>query len=308
MNYSIFKLKFTVGVHFGSGGLVKTDNVIYADGIFSALCCEAANLDSALIEKLVKEAETGNLIFSDAMPYIGDSLYIPKPLVPPKVDEEGDSIDKKMVKKLPYIPVKAIEDFFSGNMNIPEISEIFQKNFSHKRLVQKVKINGKNGDAEPFAVEVCEYSKESGLYVIVAYNDKNVFEIVEKLFKALSYVGIGGERSSGYGKFKLTIEEMDDNYKALLEKEYSEYEIISVALPRENEADVLEGAQYSVIRRSGFVTSDEFSDRPLKKRNLYLLKSGSIVKNKFKGQIIDVADSGSHSVYRYACPLFVGLR
>lgn len=36
MNYKILKLDFTTAVHFGSGGLEKTGNVLGADTIFSA--------------------------------------------------------------------------------------------------------------------------------------------------------------------------------------------------------------------------------------------------------------------------------
>ena len=51
MEYTGYKLVFSTSVHFGNGSLENSDNRIYADTIFSALCHEAVKLEC--IEELV---------------------------------------------------------------------------------------------------------------------------------------------------------------------------------------------------------------------------------------------------------------
>ena len=55
MNYKILKLDFTTAVHFGSGGLEKTENVLGADTIFSALFIDFTirKITIAIIKKLI---------------------------------------------------------------------------------------------------------------------------------------------------------------------------------------------------------------------------------------------------------------
>lgn len=81
---------------------------------------------------------------------------------------------------------------------------------------------------------------------------------------------------------------------------------LSCSLPKYNELEtVLEGASYLLQKRSGFVVSDKYSEEPLRKRDLYILKAGSCFRTIFEGDIYDVSDGGTHAVYRYAKPLFM---
>ena len=40
---------------------------------------------------------------------------------------------------------------------------------------------------------------------------------------------------------------------------------------------------------------------------MYVFAAGSCFKNEFEGDIYDVTNGGSHPVYRYAKPLFMGV-
>ena len=53
MNYSIYKLKFNTGVHFGTGVLSESEYTFRADQLFSALYIEALKQGS---EKELYEA------------------------------------------------------------------------------------------------------------------------------------------------------------------------------------------------------------------------------------------------------------
>ena len=83
--------------------------------------------------------------------------------------------------------------------------------------------------------------------------------------------------------------------------------LLSCAAPTQEELtdELLEGARYSLVRKSGFVQSATHHISPQKKRDLYLFGSGSMFLHPFCGGIFDVnATSGSHSVYRYARALW----
>ena len=69
----------------------------------------------------------------------------------------------------------------------------------------------------------------------------------------------------------------------------------------------MQDANYSVIKRSGFVASEQYADEHLRKHDLYVFSAGSCFLQKFNGDIFDVSSKGKHLVYRYAVPMFMGV-
>ena len=79
MEYTIYQLEFKTGVHFGTGMLNESACTFKADQIFSALYIEALKLN--LQQQLYDAVKKGNLLISDAFPYIGQQYMIPKPMI-----------------------------------------------------------------------------------------------------------------------------------------------------------------------------------------------------------------------------------
>jgi len=79
MKYEIYKLKFTTGVHFGSGMLNDSGYTFQADTLFSAMYIEA--LKGGLEQQLYQMVCSGRLLFSDGLPYVEDLYMIPKPVL-----------------------------------------------------------------------------------------------------------------------------------------------------------------------------------------------------------------------------------
>ena len=69
----------------------------------------------------------------------------------------------------------------------------------------------------------------------------------------------------------------------------------------------MENATFQVVRRGGFVASDTYAKTPMKKKNQFFFRAGSLFSNRFEGDLYSVGGFGSHSVYRYAKPLFLGV-
>ena len=197
MKNKIYKLSFPLGVHFGKKDLSETDFTFSADTFFSAIAIEALSMEDDTFRELYEAVSNNKLIFSDACPFINEQLYVPKPFIHVE-REKGDmsSRQKKFAKKLKYLPVDRMEDFFSGRLNLEK--EV--KNFSALgKKVEKVSVSI-YGEAEPKPYRVAAYcfNENCGLYICVRYEGNRELQLFEKLLDALSYSGIGGERSSGY--------------------------------------------------------------------------------------------------------------
>ena len=302
MEYTGFKLVFSTSVHFGNGSLENSDNKIYADTIFSALCHEAVKLEC--IEELVSYVKNEKIKLSDAFPFIGDSYYIPKPMI--TIESERNIDDKKKAKKLEFINVNLIDEYLDGSMDIKRESEILS-NLGKSDIITRAVIQA-NEDTKPYSVGTYLFSEGAGLYLIVGYRDEDALNMITKLLHSLSYVGIGGKVSSGLGKFnseqvKLPVSVTDKIKRA---EESSSVMSLSVGMCDDMELEnVCENSNYILSKRSGFINSSTYSDNIVKKQDFYLFRAGSVFSRPFKGLIKDVAIKGKHPVYRYANPIFM---
>ena len=306
INRYIFKLRFKTPVHFGNGRLGASENFLFADTLFSALYKEAINIfgENESVN-LINTVESGNLLVSDLFPYIGDKLFVPKPFVSIESDKQGDSTLKKKFKKLKFLPIEDLTDYVNGNYN-PDNSVDLMNSMGKNSVVAKVKINEKE-DNTPYNIGTYTFNENTGLYFIAMIESKMenmFFEIID----SLSYTGLGGKISSGYGKFDYVYKNVNNVFSDRFNKNYKRYMTLSISLPKDNELEkVIEKANYEVVKRSGFVSSDTYSEKPLRKNNLYCFKSGSVFCDKFSGNVYDVSNKGDHPVYRYAKPMFLGI-
>lgn len=303
MEYSIFKLRFPAGVHFGNGLLNDSAYTFASDTLFSALYIEALKMNRD--QELFDAVKKGTLLFSDAMPYKEDQYMVPKPIYPiERTDDKGSSGMKKKSKNLKYLPAECLDDYLQGKW---ELDSDPMKDFG-VACQQTMAAVRKEGDTLPFHVGTYYFNEKNGLYVIVAHQSKLERELAEMLLDAVSLVGIGGKRSSGLGKFELFPGKTSSVIEKLLNRQSGRYMTLSMALPQKEElSQALEGATYLLTKRSGFVASDVYAEEHRRKRDLYVFAAGSCFPNRFLGDIYDVSEGGRHVVYRYAKPLFMGV-
>jgi len=309
MKYVIYKLYFSTGIHIGVDSLTDGEYAINSDTIFSALCHEALKAGGTeSLEKLVTLTKNSLILLSDGLPFIKDELYVPKPLKPAIIEEEGNSVQKKAFKKLKYIPVSKIHTYMQGKLN-PEYEEEIFKNLGIYTLRTQVRVKGSE-EAQPYSVGLYKFSEGNGIYICIAYSKDEDLHFIDKLIYSLSYTGIGGKRSAGLGKFTYEVKEVPKKLlKCLNDESAQTYMTLSICLPdKEEMEDAIEGAYYLLNKRSGFVSSLTYAEGNLKKRDFYAFKSGSCFKQKFNGNIYDVSYKGNHPVYRYAKPMFMGVK
>lgn len=307
MSDRIVKLSFHAPVHFGRRRLSDSEYICDAATLFSALYIEALSMGCA--DDLLHAAKTGEIAFSDAFPYIGEQLYIPKPMIalPRAVEarsESSDSRSRKANKKLRFIPMKKLPDYLDGSFDF--VSELGRFDLGASCVRTKVNLTkAASEDAEPYHVGGFSYNPGCGIYFIV----RGTFD-VEPLFVQLGFSGIGGKRSSGYGRFSPKF--LDANLPGLAsEDDFGKRAmLLSSSLPREDELSdgLFRDAQYRLEKKGGFVQSCAHAPTPRKKRDMWVFAPGSVFERSFGGGVFDVNQTkGAHPVYRYARSMWMEL-
>ena len=312
MTVTVVKLSFTSPVHVGNGRLSDAECACSADTLFSALFMEAMAQGSQ--EDLLAVARDGDLLLSDAFPWVGDDCYLPKPYGAPALfasDEESESrgsADKKAFKKLRYLPRDAYGSFFDGTLDAVETLRALDEGLGASGLVTKVDLRREGGDggledggdAKPYHVGGFHYREGAGLYFIA----KGGYDIAP-LLESLRYSGLGGKRSAGYGRFEY---ELTANASDAVPATPGCRVLLSSAAPTADELSdgLLQGARYLLKRRAGFVQSGTYSAEPLKKRDFYAFAAGSTFERTFAGDVFDVSAGGAHPVWRYAKAFWTG--
>lgn len=310
MQLTVYRLRFPIGIHFGAGALWDSMNTLPADTFFSALCQEAlAHGGEAELETLVASVRKGALRLSDLFPFVGEELYLPKPLYPVTREQEGDSIVKKSFKKLKYIPVSQWDAYLAGSLNPVEAAEQLQRlgkssvrTMSASRAPEKLD----SGDMLPYSVGVYQFRSESGLYLIAGFADENLKKRFDTLLHNLSFSGIGGKRSAGLGRFTVEPAAVPAVLERKLNGQKAPCMALSVCMAEADELEnVMEGARYLLLKRSGFIASPDYAPELRRKRDFYSFCAGSCFERRFAGNIFDVGGSGAHPVYRYAAAFWM---
>lgn len=310
MEYTVYRLHFTAGVHFGGGALWDSGISVPADTLFSALCQEAVNRSGPTGANALADAvQRGELRLSDLQPFLGEELYLPKPLCPVARETEGDSTVKKSFKKLRWIPASLFDTYLEGRLNpLAEVEKLgglggfSVRTMAASRSPEKLE----TGDALPYSVGVYRFADGGGLYLLAGFGSSAVRREVETLLESLSYSGLGGKRSAGLGRFSLEACPVPKAMLTRLTGGGSPAMTLSVSMAQPEELDpVLEGAQYLLQKRSGFVASAQYAPESRRKRDFYAFCAGSCFSLRFDGGVFDVSNGGSHPVYRYAAPLWM---
>lgn len=306
MKYKICKLNFLTGLHIGKGMLVDGEPMFMADTLFSALCHEALNIPKG-IDRLLNYCKQGQLRLSDGLPYIGETCYIPKPMMTIESKDEGNSKIKKAFKKLKYIPVDKIMEYTKGNLDA-QLEKDKLAMLGKYEIQQKASITYEE-ETLPYYVGGFHFMNGNGIYVIVGYENDEVWEYISLLMKGLSFSGIGGKKSAGYGRFEIKFYDLTEKLEERLHlQNYKKFMTLSFSLPQNGEMDkICEKSEFQLIKRSGFISSDTYDVTYQKKRDFYGFVAGSCFEKTFAGDIFDVSVHGNHPVYRYALPIFMGV-
>lgn len=332
MKYFLYQLVFDTPIHFGSteegGKLEQSDMTYRSDTLFSALCCELAAMnDENGITRLYQAVQKGQFVFSDLFPYknmAGDyAFYLPKPILivsraetaPSKYETfRTQATLQKKQKKLQYIRVSQLEEYIHS-LSSGKLKQWDVPYFGQSDLVTRV--NCLDNVPLPYYVNQFTFAADAGLYGIVGYEQEEDQEWFCQVLQEVGLTGIGGKRSSGYGKFHFLDDPIfmdeqegvyDDDrqlYRLLTEQKTDQYMNISVLLPNKDDISIVKKGQYKLCKRSGFLSPDGTTVK--KKNDVYMIASGSCFPIRMQGEIATLSDATNHPVWRYGKGLYVGL-
>ncbi|KCH21995.1 CRISPR type III-a/mtube-associated ramp protein csm4, partial [Mycobacterium tuberculosis KT-0102] len=115
MNSRLFRFDFD-RTHFGDHGLESSTISCPADTLYSALCVEALRMGGQqLLGELVA---CSTLRLTDLLPYVGPDYLVPKPLH--SVRSDGSSMQKKLAKKIGFLPAAQLGSFLDGTADLNE--------------------------------------------------------------------------------------------------------------------------------------------------------------------------------------------
>lgn len=326
MRHEIILFRFTSPVHFGDaaegGDLGEILSYCRADTFFSALCREAADISQELLACVVEGVQRGKLRFSDLFPWKkGTScyeLYLPRPVMNLPHTEQAKTLsyeevreqsgERKKYKKRSFIRASEMESY------LQERNISAQPDFGKEEL--RTQYNAR--EKRPYGIGAYHFMPDAGLYLILS-GDEALAERLEPLIKLLGMAGIGGKRSSGFGKYIFEDDPLDlsdENtyggddvslYKMLCAGHSNCYMALSSFLPEKLEVGDMSSGTGKIIKRGGFAWSREMTG-PAKVSSVYMMASGSCFSKRLDGRIADV-NNGSvpHPVYKYGKGLFVGL-
>lgn len=302
MTTKIIKLTFQGPVHFGKKRLSDGEATFAADTFFSGLYIEA--LAMGMDTKWL----LSDLAISDSFPFIGETLYLPKPFI--KVEAQAnDETNRKVFKKLNYVPASAYHEYLAGNITASQ-AKLWADQFElgDGLLSDKVSLTDipAGGESRPYAVGTYHYQSKAGLYIIVEATE-NVFDKLDRLLGSLQYAGLGGKRSAGYGRFTYELT-TNDTIEALLAKKGRQSVLLSTAMATPDELSLaLPESRYLLKKRTGFIQSKSYEETLVKKKDFYSFAPGSVFTVPFEGAIFDVGENGGHPVYRYAKAIWMGV-
>jgi CRISPR-associated protein Csm4 len=346
--YGYYRIVPTGPLHFGERGtgLEETASTLHSDSLFAAIVAAWRILDGpqAIQERLqgfpTPENPTSEppFVLSSTFPYVGDVLFLPRPLV--SMSRKGRQLSTRQWKQVRYVSIGRMLDIIQqrGPASRIERDELLQEGalwatkgecnrlrdqFREKDLFNfRVWQSGDNAMVprvtvdritSASAVYFCGrilFHEGCGLYCLVRYNRANYQSYVERALCFLADAGIGGRRNQGYGQFRLEPSPNESNTQPSLlwritmpkPQEANAALLLSLYHPTlaEAQAGLLQTASYQLLFRRGWIGSPD--DGGKRRLSLCMLAEGAVLPNREQepiGDVVDLRPAGfPHPVYR----------
>jgi len=298
-NYAV-KLYFTSPLHVGELGMEDTSSLIHSDTLYSAIYQTWLKLF----------AVKGDLpiIITSAFPFVDEKYYLPKPgLEPPGFEDlEIREIYSKSIKGTSFLSEDIFKKWINGSpVDYKEMEkdiDILNTNIK-KQIRPRVSLDRLSSTSALYHVgEVYFTPKRAGLYFIVNCTE-DIYKKLKAVMRILSEEGLGGERSSGYGRFEVNY---INNFIVPEVVNGKKYVTLSLYYPYSKEEFIGALESYQVSRRGGWTTGKE-KNYPQKK--VIMFSEGSVFNKEVKGKVVDVASSDiDHPVYKNGKVFLVKVR
>ena len=331
MSYVIYPLQFDTAVHFaqaGRGGRLDEAGTEYgADALFSALCAElAATGEMDALAHLHERVAARELLFSDLLPWRVDAVgemefYVPRPVL--RIEGTGEAranfvetcsraTERKKQKSMKYLRASCMADYVDAMRTGAPFSSAAE--FGTASLRQRV--NTREAEPLPYYVGQFDFHRDAGLYLLAYVHHAEDADFLRELLIWLGLSGIGGKRTSGFGKFHIAEDEIvldadgiyadDAALYALLHAADAPWQMtIAPVVPAAEELPRVKDGAYRLRRTGGFITAPAHEAE--KKNSIYLIDAGSCLRTRIGGSLAELCRYDGHPVWRYGFGLYLGV-
>jgi len=312
MQVESVKLKFNSPLHSGEAGIgiEEASEFVHSDTLFAGLCNAWVKVHGKnSLKKLLgafPTCDSPNLIppfiISSAFLFYKDTLFFPKPaLRPPRFDEEVRIRYGQEVKKVEFIPKEIFESWIGGEEiefeKLKEVKDIYEKSISFF-TTPKVQIDRIYAKSNPYYCGEVWFDQEAGLYFLIQINNEEFRPLLTQALNLLGEEGLGGERSSGYGQFKVI--EWRKKIEIKTPEKSNSYLVLSLFYPDKDTIKPIDKASYNLIERKGWIFSASIK-KQTRRKIVRMFTEGSVFMNKPAGYLVDLTPTGwnEHSIFRY---------
>jgi CRISPR-associated protein Csm4 len=339
-------------------GIEETSERVRSDTLFSAWINAYVRLFGVdKVENLLKsflESSTIPVRMSSTFIYRYQdnnfTYYLPCPLKFPPNYPEDDLAFFKSYKKLRYLPLKVWQRWYQGqgftSDNQKELIKDIQKSNTDGDLKKagafdygsyykidrfpKVAIdrvtratNFYHTGFTQFIWEKDDNGKEtrSGLYFLLNFSEIKQ-QLENKLQAALNLLGdegLGGERSSGAGRFQVEYwGNLSTDWQEVVnfKEETHQYCLLSLFWQKSLDASFLNDSSYEIIERGGWIGSP-YSGRQLRRKKVHMFAEGSVFASEPLGELANVTpeefrkNNGEykpHAIYRNGISISIPIK
>lgn len=189
----VCRLRFRSGFRMGglAGDVNRQQETVETSTLWGGLgCCAVSLFGADAADALVTEGALSSLLWAE-----GDRYFVPRPLSPV---EPSTETDLKRFKKLRWIPLEELADFLAGNL--PQGG---RTSFGEEEVLTSAALDRTSNAAVPYARRRCRTNDAEGVILAeIPTAHRPIFEAALRLF---GDEGLGGERSSGWGRFDATV-------------------------------------------------------------------------------------------------------
>lgn len=327
-------------------GLEETSDRIRSDSLFSAWVSIYARLfGKSALEELLQLFPTQNnpalippfhitstFIYQEVEKDKDTIYYLPRPLKFPINYPDDDLKFFKTYKKLNYLPLEIWQRWYQGTG--------FDQNADTKELITYSKTGKSDGDLQKNGtfnynktrkieqvpkiaidrntratnlyhtgfVQFAWETNQTGLYFLLELSPEGE-KLADKLKAALYLLGeegIGGERSSGAGRFKVSWLELTKTWDKVVNFKNGEYHtLMSLFWDSSIPQGFFKNASYEIQERGGWIAESQ-----LRRQMVRMFSEGSVFLASLQGKLVDVTPHNfhRHRIYRSGISLSLPIK
>ncbi|HLP89884.1 MAG TPA: type III-A CRISPR-associated RAMP protein Csm4 [Nostocaceae cyanobacterium] len=260
--------------------------------------------------------------------------YLPRPLKFPTNYPSDDLAFFKTYKKLNYLPLEVWQRWYQGtgfdqssdtgelitytktgqsNSNLDQLCTFSYKKAFQIDKVPKIAVDRVTRATNLYHTGFVQFAWKkdpAGLYFLLQLSPEEE-QLADKLHAALELLGeegIGGERSSGAGRFTVHWLELSETWQQIVDFQDSKYHsTLSLFWDSTITEDFLKNASYEIQERGGWIAESQ-----LRRKMVRMFSEGSVffTPNPLAGKLANVKpkEFKKHRIYRNGISLSIAIK